>query len=77
MRGDTRLATEGEQDALVMAAWRCTVFATPLNDDEVLVDERRRSAVPVALMTRPGARQFVVRTKLVDSARFSVRARAQ
>src|ERR1017187_8168098 len=59
-------------ECLVRRAVVLHIFATPLNHDEVLEDLRRRSPVPMVLMTGPGARQSVLRDKLVDGAGFSV-----
>src|ERR1017187_3276958 len=59
-------------ECLVRRAVVPHIFATPLNDDEVLVDLRRRSPVSMVLVAGPGARQSVYRTKLVDGAGFSI-----
>src|SRR5579859_13880 len=48
------------------------IFDAPLDHDEVLVDLRRRSPVPMILVAGPGARQPVGRTELVDRAGFAV-----
>src|SRR5437588_6001500 len=51
------------------------VVEAPLNDDEVLVNLRGRTPIPMVLVARVGARQPVLRAEQVDGAGFAVVAR--
>src|ERR1700685_1803644 len=48
------------------------VIEAPLNDNEILVDLRRRTPVPIVLVSGIGAWQSILRAKLVNRARFAV-----
>src|SRR4029077_14258771 len=48
------------------------IFEAPLNHDEVLVDLRGRTPIPMILMARPSAWQPVARAELVNRAGFTV-----
>src|SRR5215467_14499712 len=57
---------------LVRSAVVAHVVEAPLDEDEVLVLDRRRTPVPVVLMAGVGGGQAVTRPPEVDSAGFAV-----